>query len=396
MRRIAGGIIAAALTVSTTAACTSDQEVGDESTVQSQAETAAGAEEAQAEDAAVSFRRTVVARFDEPWALAFLPGTPYLAVTQRGGALKLRNQSTGRVITVSGTPRVVHAGQGGLGDLIPAAGYNGSSRRDVYLSWAEAGSGGSGAVVGRATLVISGNSARLSGLRVIWRQAPKTSGSGHFSHRLAISPDRKHLFVTSGDRQKMTPAQDLSVTLGKVVRLTLDGKPAPGNPFAGRPGAANQIWSYGHRNPLGLAFDGAGRLWSSEMGPRGGDELNVIQRGGNYGWPRASNGTHYDGRDIPDHRSGDGFVAPRTSWNPSISPGSLMIYSGRMFPSWRGDAFIGALSGEALIRVDLNGTTARKAQRWNLGQRIREVEQAPDGSIWLAQDDGALVRLRAT
>lgn len=347
--------------------------------------------------AAAPFRVTPLATYRNPWAASFLGRTGYLAITERTGRLVLRSTS-GRQLAVSGLPRVATAGQGGLGDVLAHPGYNGTTNRTVYLSWAEPGTGGrSGAAVGRATLVIAPKaaSARLSGLQVIWRQYPKTTGSGHFSHRLAIDPSRRYLFVSSGDRQKMTPAQDLRVTLGKIVRLSLSGRAAPGNPFAARGGVSAQIWSYGHRNPLGLAFDGQGRLWSSEMGPKGGDELNLIARGRNYGWPKASNGSHYDGRPIPDHRAGDGFVAPRAWWNPSISPGGLMIYSGARFPAWRGDTFVPALSGQGLARVDLQGTTARKANFWPMGKRIREVEQGPDGYIYLLEDgpSGRLLRL---
>lgn len=352
---------------------------------------------ASARPTAAPFRVTPLARYRNPWAASFLGRSGYLAITERTGRLVLRSAS-GRQLSVSGLPRVATAGQGGLGDVLAHPGYNGTTNRTVYLSWAEPGTGGrSGAAVGRATLVIAPKaaSARLSGLQVIWRQYPKTTGSGHFSHRLAIDPARRYLFVSSGERQKMTPAQDLRVTLGKIVRLSLSGRAAPGNPFASRGGVSAQIWSYGHRNPLGLAFDGQGRLWSSEMGPKGGDELNLIARGGNYGWPRASNGSHYDGRPIPDHRAGDGFVAPKAWWNPSISPGGLMIYSGTRFPAWRGDAFLPALSGQGLARVDLQGTTARKANFWAMGTRIREVEQGPDGYIYLLEDGptGRLLRL---
>lgn len=352
---------------------------------------------ASARPTAAPFRVTPLARYRNPWAASFLGRSGYLAITERTGRLVLRSAS-GRQLSVSGLPRVATAGQGGLGDVLAHPGYNGTTNRTIYLSWAEPGTGGrSGAAVGRATLVIAPKaaSARLSGLQVIWRQYPKTTGSGHFSHRLAIDPSRRYLFVSSGERQKMTPAQDLRVTLGKIVRLSLSGRAAPGNPFASRGGVSAQIWSYGHRNPLGLAFDGQGRLWSSEMGPKGGDELNLIARGGNYGWPRASNGSHYDGRPIPDHRAGDGFVAPKAWWNPSISPGGLMIYSGTRFPAWRGDAFLPALSGQGLARVDLQGTTARKANFWAMGTRIREVEQGPDGYIYLLEDGptGRLLRL---
>lgn len=334
-----------------------------------------------------------IATYRHPWAMTFLSATQLL-ITQQSGELFLRDVATGVDTPVTGTPPVAYAGQGGLGDVV--AGPTFATDQMVYLSWAEAGEGGtSGAVVGRAVLETSGGAARLIDLQPIWRQQPTVTGSGHFGHRLAFSPDGRHLFVSSGERQKFDPAQDLGVNLGKILRLNLDGTPAVGNPFADRGGVAAEIWSYGHRNPLGLAFDGAGRLWSTEMGPQGGDELNLIEPGANYGWPRASNGSHYGGADIPDHAAGDGFQAPKVWWNPSISPGSLMIYRGQAFSAWQGDAFIGALSGKALIRVDLDATSAAKADQWDLGERIREVEQAPDGSVWLLEDDpgGRLLRL---
>lgn len=353
---------------------------------------AAAATPAQSLDPADPFTIEQVAQFDEPWAMAFLPDGKAL-VTQRGGDLMLADPSGGAdAVRVEGTTQVAHAGQGGLGDVVLRPNF--AQDNQVYLSWAETGSGGSGAAVGRATLHTDGTP-RLEGLQVIWRQEPKVDGTGHFSHRMAFSPDGRYLFVSSGDRQKMQPAQDLSNTLGTIVRLNPDGTPAQGNPFADRGGVAAQIWSYGHRNPLGLAFDAAGNLWSSEMGPQGGDEVNLIVEGANYGWPNASNGSHYGGADIPDHTASDGYEAPKVSWNPSVSPGSLMIYSGDLFAPWQGDAFIGALSGEALLRVDLDGTNATEANRWDLGSRIRDVVQGPDGALWLLTDgtDGELWRL---
>ncbi len=339
------------------------------------------------------FTVTELGDYDEPWAMTFLPGSPYAAITQRGGKLLLRDVDGTESIEVDGVPEVRAAGQGGLGDIIAAPSFEEDA--SIYLSWVESGDGGSGAAVGLGRLVIDGGSARLEGLRVIWRQQPKVDGDGHFGHRLAISPDGKYLFVSSGERQKFDPAQDLGVNLGKILRLNLDGTPAAGNPYADRGSPSDQIWSYGHRNPLGIAFDADGNLWESEMGPRGGDEVNLILQGKNYGWPKASNGSHYSGEDIPDHKLGDGFEAPKVWWNPSISPGSLMIYSGSLFPSWQGDAFIGALSGEALIRVDLDGTDATVGDTWAMGARIREVEQGPDGAIYLLQDGagGQLLRL---
>lgn len=351
---------------------------------------------ASARTASVSlpFRVTEVADYDQPWAMEFLPGTTRLLVTERGGALLLRNLESGRELTVRGVPAVVAEGQGGLGDIV--AGPDFERDGTVFLSWAEAGEGGTGAAVGRATLAVDGNTATLRDLTVLWRQQPKTSGSGHFGHRLAVSPDGRYLFISSGERQKFDPAQDLGVTLGKIIRLDIDGSVPPDNPFADRGHPGDEIWSYGHRNPLGLAFDSAGNLWESEMGPKGGDELNLIRAGANYGWPKASNGSHYSGEDIPDHQAGDGFEAPKFWWTPSISPSSLMIYTGSLFPQWRGDAFVGALSGTALIRVALGGITATKADQWPMGARIRDVEQGPDGSIYLLQDGAGARLLRLT
>ncbi len=350
------------------------------------------------------FRVEAMGQFSEPWAMTFLPGGDLL-VTEKRGALKLR-RANGRILDVTGVPEVSYGGQGGFGDVVLHPDY--ARNRLVYLSWVEAGEGGTrGAVVGRArlNLVTDGIATRTDGteaaipdqaslgdLQIIWRQQPKMTGGGHFSHRIAFGPDGK-LYISSGERLHFDPAQDMTGNLGKVVRLNDDGSLPSDNPWSARGGVTAQIWTLGHRNLLGLAFDGQGRLWNTEMGPRGGDELNLVTRGSNYGYPRASNGSHYDGRDIPDHRPGDGFEAPKVWWNPSISPSSLMIYSGAMFPQWRGDAFIGALSGEALIRVDLDGTSARKAEQWAMGARIREVEQAPDGAVWLLEEGGRLLRL---
>lgn len=343
------------------------------------------------------FQVREVASYDQPWAMAFLPGTPYAAITERGGALFVRDLESDRQVEVDGVPVVQVAGQGGLGDIIVAPSFEQDQR--VYLSWVEPGDAGtSGAAVGLGRLVVDQSGARLENLNVIWRQVPKVGGDGHFAHRLAISPDERYLFVTSGERQQEEPAQDRSTNLGKILRLNLDGTPAAGNPFSDEPYPATEIWSLGHRNPLGLAFDRSGRLWNSEMGPQGGDELNLVVAGANYGWPRVSNGSAYSGADIPDHAAGDGFQAPTVWWTPSVSPGSLMIYTGSAFPEWRGDAFVGALSGQSLIRVDLDGASATVAERFaggDLGARLRALAQGPDGSIWVLQDGsgGKLLQL---
>jgi glucose/arabinose dehydrogenase len=339
---------------------------------------------AQPKAGATSFDATPVADFDEPWAMTFLPDGRLL-VTEKRGALKIM-AADGRTATISGVPQVDYGGQGGFGDVVlhPAFASNGL----VYLSWVEAGSGGNrGAVVGRARLALDpGGGGRLEDLAVIWRQDPKMSGRGHYSHRIAFAPDG-HMFITSGERQEFTPSQDMKMNLGKVIRLTDAGAVPADNPFASQGGVAAQVWSLGHRNLLGIAFDADGRLWTHEMGPKGGDEFNLIERGSNYGYPVVSNGDHYDGRDIPDHPTRPEFNAPEVTWNPVISPAGLIIYSGSMFPAWKGSAFIGGLSSEALIRVVIDGTSAREAERWDMGARIREVEQGPDGAIWLLEDE---------
>jgi glucose/arabinose dehydrogenase len=344
------------------------------------------------------FQVEEVARFNQPWAMTFLPGGRQALVTEKAGTLKLWTMG-GAAVDVAGVPRVDYGGQGGLGDVVLAPDFASSGM--VYLSFAEVGEGDlRGAAVGRGRLVTTGGAARLDDFQVIWRQVPKMSGRGHYGHRIAFSPDGRYLFISSGERQEFEPAQDMASNAGKVLRLNSDGSVPADNPFAAQGGVAAQIWSLGHRNPLGLAFDGSGRLWEIEMGPRGGDELNLIERGANYGYPRVSNGDHYDGRDIPDHAPGDGFVPPRAWWTPVISPGDMIVYSGAMFPAWRGDILAAGLSGKALVRVDVDGTNAREAERWDMGERLREVEQHPDGSLYLLEDQerpggsgGRLLRL---
>lgn len=343
------------------------------------------------------FTVTEVASFSTPWAMAFLPGsgvplTNMALLTEKEGRLWLVDVTNGNRVAVAGVPRVVVAGQGGLGDVMPHPDFAGNRR--IYLSFVEGGPNGtSGAALGYGTLDLSNASTpALRDFKVIWRQQPKVSGDGHFSHRIAFGPDGL-IHLSSGERQKMAPAQDFSGNLGKVLRLTPEGGPALGNPWASRGGVAAQFWSIGHRNVLGLQFAPDGRLWASEMGPQGGDEINLIIAGKNYGWPRASNGSHYGGADIPDHQAGDGFEAPKVWWTPSISPGAMLIYTGDKFPEWKGDALVGALSGEAFIRIDIDGDTARKADHWPMGQRIRAVDQGPDGSVYLLEDKGRLLRL---
>ena len=353
---------------------------------------AAPGEKPQAQDTANDgFRTQVVAQFEEPWAMDFDEGTGILLVTERKGTLKQRLPD-GRIATISGAPKVAYAGQGGLGDVAFAPGQAkpGTSLdgRVVYLSWAEAGDNDTrGAVLGRGTLACSAPlSCQVQGLSVIWRQQPKVTGAGHYSHRIAFSPDGKYLFLSSGERQKFTPAQDLSTNLGKVLRLNLDGTPAAGNPFAAKGSPSDQIWSYGHRNVLGLAFDAQGRLWDMEHGPKGGDEINLVKPGQNYGWPLVSNGVHYDGRAIPRHDTRPDFAAPAISWNPVIAPGDFIFYSGQLFPQWRGQALLGGMNPSVLVRVAFDGETAREVSRTPMEHRIREIEQGPEGAVWVLED----------
>ncbi|MDO5513252.1 PQQ-dependent sugar dehydrogenase, partial [Corynebacterium sp.] len=278
--------------------------------------------------------------FDTGWAMSFLPGTDHLLVSERRGALQLRDQLTGDVHEISGVPEVHAQGQAGMHDVIPGPTFEQDGM--IYLSWVRPHADGAQGVVGRGVLDVDNH--RLSDLEEIWEQTP-AAGNGHFSLRLLIQDD--HLFVTSGDRQEMDPAQENDTNLGSVLRLTLDGEPAPGNPWG------TEQWTMGHRNPLGIAEDARGRIWVSEMGPQGGDELNLLVEGDNYGWPAASMGVHYSGAPIPDHTPGDGFHGPAASWVPAISPGNLLIYSGELFDTWADSALIGGLSGETIVRVEL-------------------------------------------
>lgn len=330
--------------------------------------------------------------FNEPWAMVFLPSGELL-VTEKNGTLLLLGGDGASKQIVGGVPKVAYGGQGGLGDIILHPDYETNSM--VYLSYAEAGRYGlKGAAVAVARLHRGSAKPELKDLKVIWRQEPKTTGSGHFSHRLAFSPDKK-LFITSGERQKQEPAQDLKTNLGKIIRLNPDGSVPSDNPFQDRGELARTFWSIGHRNLLGIAFDLDGRLWTHEMGPRHGDEFNAIIPGDNYGWPLVSWGNQYSGLDIPDHDTRPDLNAPEIYWVPTVAPSGLIIYSGALFPEWKGNAFIGGLASESLLRIEIDGDKANEVERFPMGKRIREVEQGPKGAIWVLEDrsGGRLLRI---
>ncbi len=330
--------------------------------------------------------------FNEPWAMTFLPGGDLL-VTEKGGTLFLVQPDGPGRVAVKGVPEVAYGGQGGLGDIILHPQYK--DNHWLYLSYAEQDtSGDKGAVVVRAQFYPAAAEPKLENIEVLWRQQPKVSGSGHYAHRLAFSPEGK-LFITSGDRQKQTPAQSWTQNLGKIIRINADGSVPPDNPFQDKGELAKTFWTMGHRNVLGIAFDPQGRLWVNEMGPRHGDEFNRIAGGDNYGWPIVSWGDQYSGIPIPDHDTRPEFHAPELYWVPTIAPSGMIIYTGAMFPDWQGNAIIGGLKSESLIRIRIKGDQADEIERFAMGKRIREVEQGPEGAIWVLEDKkgGRLLRL---
>lgn len=340
------------------------------------------------------FEIEVVDTFDEPWAIASMPDGRFL-LTEKKGTLLVVDQDGQRSRRVGGVPDVVYWGQGGMGDVVTHPEF--SDNGVIYLSYVEAGVGDSrGAAVARGVLDESGRRPMLKDVEVVWRQYPKFVGYGHYGHRLAFDDDG-YLWVSSGDRQKFTPSQDMQSNVGKLLRLNDDGSIPKDNPFVdyydNEPqvddeGVYPEIWSLGHRNPLGIAFDLDGRLWEIEMGPAGGDELNLIERGANYGYPVVSNGDHYDGREIPDHDTQPQFNTPAVWWTPVISPGDMMVYSGTAFDDWRGNALVAGLSSKAIIRIALNKDgSAQELERFEMGARIRGLTEGTDGSVWVIEDE---------
>jgi len=329
-----------------------------------------------------------VASFDQPWSMAFLPDGNFL-VTEKPGKMFLMNQAGETLSEISGVPEVAYGGQGGLGDVAIHPDFN--ENKTVYVSFAEEGENDTrGAVVIKATLDLTEEGGALTNLEYIWRQVPKVTGRGHYAHRMAFSRDG-YLFISSGDRQKFDPAQDMTSNMGKIIRLNDDGSIPTDNPFYNDGGVAAEVWSLGHRNPLGIDFDADGKLWNIEMGPRGGDELNLVLKGEDYGYPTVSNGIHYNGSNIPNHDTRPEFEEPKEWWGdgysiPVISPSSFVIYQGDLFYDWQGSGFISGLSSESLIRVQFDGDSAKEIERFDMGRRIRSVEEGPDGALWLLED----------
>jgi aldose sugar dehydrogenase len=379
--------------------------------------------EAQPESS-LPFTMTEVATFKLPWRIAFLPDGRML-ITEKVGPVWLVSQQ-GEKTPVENVPAVLYQGQGGMLGVFVSPHY--ATDQSVYLTYAEPGDPGtSGLALARARLAIAGSTASLEGLQVLWRDLPRGKG-GQFGAQIAFSPDGEFLFLTVGDRQRMTPAQDPNQTVGKILRLTLDGKPAPGNPAAEKTGAASvplidpprdtevaktapvvstytfeganlapsETWTSGHRTPYGLAFAPDGRLWEVEHGPRGGDELNLIEPGRNYGWPLVSYATNYNGVPIPSPDTRPDLAKPVIYWTPIIAPGNLIFYNGAMFPQWRGSALMGGMATQSLNRITFDGKGgAAPAERWGVGHRIRDVEVGPDGALWMIEDanPGGLFRV---
>ena len=331
---------------------------------------------------------TVAQGLEGPWGLAFLPDGRML-VTEKPGRLRIVTKDGAISEPLKGVPKVIAKGQGGLLDvaLDPDFATNGL----VYLSYSEPGEGGAGTAVARGKL----GDGSLEDVDVIFRQKPKVDGGNHFGSRFAFSPDGK-LFVTLGDRFKFDPAQDLASHLGKIVRINPDGSVPEDNPFVGQEGRLPEIWSYGHRNAQGAAIHPeTGRLWETEFGPLGGDELNIPEAGKNYGWPVVSWGKHYDGTDIPDPPTHPEFADAIYHWTPVISPSGIAFYTADAIPGWKGNLLISGLSSEAIIRLNLDGEKVAGEERIPMGTRIRDVAQGPDGAVYALTDEGGEI-LRLT
>src|SRR5690349_18127179 len=369
----------------------------------------------QKPEPSLPFDMTTVATFKLPWRIAFLPDGRML-ITEKPGPIYVVSQQ-GEKIQIENTPKVYWQGQNGMMGIFLSPKY--ATDHNIYITYVEPGDYGGGYAMARAKLELTATSAKFENFEVLWRQRPTGKG-GQAGGPIAFSPDGQYLFLAVGDRQRMTPAQDPNQPVGKILRLTLDGKPAPGNPNFGKTGAATiplidpphdteaaktanvvstytftgpnlmpaETWAMGVRTPYGLAFSPSGELWEVELGPRGGDELNLIEKGKNYGWPLVSYGENYNGVPIPKPDTRPELAKPAIYWVPVIAPGNLMFYRGtKTFPEWNGNGFVSGLATKALVRVIFDGHGgAKTAERWDMGHRIRDVEEGPDGSLWMLED----------
>jgi glucose/arabinose dehydrogenase len=336
---------------------------------------------------------TVASGLVNPWALAFLPDGRKL-ITERPGRLRILDRD-GKLSDVAGLPPIAAVGQGGLLDVAIAPDFLVS--RVVFFTFSEPRDKANGTSLARAKFVEDKGGAKLTDLKIIFRQEPAVAGGFHFGSRIVFARDGT-LFVTLGERYRRNGAQDLGTHLGKVVRLKPDGTVPDDNPFVGRDGARPEIWSYGHRNPQGAALHPVtGKLWIHEHGPRGGDEINIPDKGKNYGWPVVGFGLEYSGARLHASSEKEGMEPPIHHWTPSIAPSGMLFYAGNAFPAWRGNLFVGALAGQHLVRLELDGDkiVAEEKLLASLGARIRDVREAPDGTIWLLTDarDGKVLRL---
>tara|TARA_B100001093_G_scaffold406346_1_gene394735 strand:- start:12 stop:1187 length:1176 start_codon:yes stop_codon:yes gene_type:complete len=356
--------------------------------------TQAGADNILTGSAGSKLEGKVVSSFAGPWAMSFIDDKNLL-VTTKSGRLWLVN-TNGEQSLVLGVPKVFAGGQGGLGDVVLHPNFK--QNKLIYISYINSEDAGKTryASVVRGTLERS-DSANLNNIKTIWRQTPARS-QGHFSHRLAFGLDgTRHagkIFITSGDRQELTPAQKWDTALGKVIRLNDDGTIPKDNPFQDKGDLAKTFWTVGHRNALGIAFDKNGQLWAHEMGPKHGDEFNLIVAGANYGWPIVSEGNHYSGAEIPAHQTRPDFMAPKIYWVPTVAPSGLIFYEGDEFSEWNGNAFMGGLKSKALVRIGFNDEKPFEAERFSWSQRVREVEMDHDGAIWVLEDgpSGRLIK----
>lgn len=333
-----------------------------------------------------------IADFDTPWAIAFLPDGRLILTEKQGRIFLVAEQ--GEKTEVSGVPDVAYGGQNGLLDIAPAPDF--AKSRSIYFTYNAQEEGGSSVVLAKAQLGEADGKATLKSLKTIWKQDRAARG-GQPGGIIAFDPAGKHLFLSVGDRMEPATAQDDDAPMGKILRMNLDGSVPKDNPQADADGIKALTWSTGHRNPYGLAFAPDGKLWGHEMGPRGGDEFNLIKKGANYGWPLVSNGDNYSGRPIPRHNTRPEFEAPLVYWTPVIAPAGLAFYEGDMFPDWKGSALIGGLAATALVRITIDKDgNADEADRFEMENRIRDVAVGPDGAIWLIEDDNPGRLLKVT